>query len=112
MKFISSMVARTGQEYNATDIARDVEIDADTVSNLILTNTYIIFLLQSHINKHLLRKSTNHFVDFREVLFSNSRRSDKRICSSNRFIIYAILLYITVTTFRISCGTSISTMPN
>lgn len=68
MKFISSMAARTGQEYNATDIARDVEIDADTVSKWtsILTNTYIIFLLQPHMNNNvgrIIKRPKIYFMD-------------------------------------------------
>ena len=68
MKFISSMAARTGQEYNATDIARDVEIDAETVSKWtsILTNTYIIFLLQPHMNNNvgrIIKRPKIYFMD-------------------------------------------------
>lgn len=68
MKFISAMAARTGQEYNASDIAKDVEIDADTVSKWtsILTNTYIIFLLQPHMNNNvgrIIKRPKIYFMD-------------------------------------------------
>lgn len=68
MKFISSMAARTGQEYNASDIAKDVEIDADTVSKWtsILANTYIIFLLQPHMNNNvgrIIKRPKIYFMD-------------------------------------------------
>jgi len=57
MKFISAMAARTGQEFNATDIAKDIEVSADTVSKWtsVLTNTYIIHLLQPHSNNNIAR---------------------------------------------------------
>lgn len=45
MKFISSLAARTGQEFNASDIAKDVGIDSETASKWtgILSNTYVIY---------------------------------------------------------------------
>lgn len=57
MKFISSMAARTGQEFNASDIAKDVGIDSETITKWtgILSNTYIIFLLQPHMNNNIGR---------------------------------------------------------
>lgn len=68
MKFISAMAARTGQEYNASDIAKDVEVDADTISKWtsILTNTYIIFLLQPHMNNNIgriIKRPKIYFMD-------------------------------------------------
>lgn len=68
MKFISAMAARTGQEFNVSDIARDVEIDADTVSKWtsILVNTYIIFLLQPHMNNNvgrIIKRPKIYFMD-------------------------------------------------
>lgn len=57
MKFISSLAARTGQEFNASDIAKDVGIDSETVLKWtgILSNTYLIFLLQPHSNNNINR---------------------------------------------------------
>ena len=57
IKFISSLAARTGQEFNASDIAKDVGIDSETISKWtgILCNTYIIFLLQPHMNNNVSR---------------------------------------------------------
>ena len=57
MKFISSLAARTGQEFNASDIAKDVEVDPDTIKKWtgVLCNTYIIFLLQPHMNNNVSR---------------------------------------------------------
>lgn len=68
MKFISAMAARTGQEYNASDIAKDVEVDADTVSKWtsILTNTYVVFLLQPHMNNNvgrIIKRPKIYFMD-------------------------------------------------
>ena len=57
MKFISSMAARTGQEFNASDIAKDIGVDPETVKKWtgVLSNTYIIFLLQPHMNNNVSR---------------------------------------------------------
>lgn len=68
MKFISSMAARTGQEFNASDIAKDVGIDSETVSKWtgILSNTYIIFLLQPHMNNNvgrIIKRPKIYFMD-------------------------------------------------
>ena len=57
MKFISSLAARTGQEFNASDIAKDVGVDSETIAKWtgVLSNTYIIFLLQPHMNNNISR---------------------------------------------------------
>ena len=68
MKFISAMAARTGQEFNASDIAKDIEVDADTISKWtsVLVNTYIIFLLQPHMNNNvgrIIKRPKIYFMD-------------------------------------------------
>ena len=57
MKFISSVAARTAQEYNANDIAEDVGVSSETIDNWIsvLCSTYIIYLLQPHSNNNVSR---------------------------------------------------------
>lgn len=57
IKFISSVAARTGEEYSASDIAEDVGVDNQTIDKWIsvLVNTYIIFLLQPHMNNNVGR---------------------------------------------------------
>ena len=57
LKFISSLAARTGQEFNASDIAKDVGCDQETIKKWtgVLSNTYIIFLLQPHMNNNVSR---------------------------------------------------------
>ena len=57
LKFVSSLAARTGQEFNASDIAKDIGVDSETVAKWtgILSNTYIIFLLQPHMNNNVSR---------------------------------------------------------
>ena len=56
-QFVCSLAARTGQEYNPTDIARDVEVDRLTVEawTSILKNTYLIYLLQPYYNNDVSR---------------------------------------------------------
>ena len=68
VKFISSLAARTGQEFNASDIAKDVGIDSETVNKWtgILSNTYIIFLLQPHMNNNvgrIIKRPKIYFMD-------------------------------------------------
>lgn len=57
LKFISSVAARTGQEYNANDIAKDIGIDNKTVDEWmsILKNTFLVYLLQPYSNNTLVR---------------------------------------------------------
>lgn len=57
LKFISSLAARTGQEFNASDIAKDIGVDSETIKNWtgVLSNTYMIFLLQPHMNNNVSR---------------------------------------------------------
>ena len=68
MKFISSLAARTGQEFNASDIAKDVGVDSETVTKWtgILSNNYIIFLLQPHMNNNvgrIIKRPKIYFMD-------------------------------------------------
>lgn len=68
LKFISSLAARTGQEFNASDISRDIGIDSETVTKWteILSNTYIIFLLQPHMNNNIgriIKRPKIYFMD-------------------------------------------------
>lgn len=57
LKFISCVAARTGQEYNATDISKDVGIDNKTVDEWmsILKNTFLVYLLQPYGNNVVSR---------------------------------------------------------
>lgn len=68
MKFISSMAARTGQEFNASDIAKDIGVDSETIKKWtgVLSNTYIIFLLQPHMNNNvgrIVKRPKIYFMD-------------------------------------------------
>ena len=57
LKFISAVAARTGQEYNASDIGKDVGIDNKTVDEWmsILRNTFLVYLLQPYSNNAVSR---------------------------------------------------------
>lgn len=57
VKFISSMAARTSQEFNASNIANEIGIDNKTADEWlsILKNTGIIYLLQPHTNNNVSR---------------------------------------------------------
>ena len=57
IKFISSLAARTGQEFIASSVAAEVGIDSKTASSWlsILKNTGIIFLLQPYMNNSVAR---------------------------------------------------------
>ena len=68
LKFISAVAARTGQEYNANDISRDVGIDNKTVDEWmsILKNTFLIYLLQPYSNNTLgraIKRPKIYFMD-------------------------------------------------
>lgn len=68
LKFISSVAARTAQEYNAMDIANDIEVDSKTVDEWIsiLKNTNLIFMLQSYSNNNVqkaIKRPKIYFMD-------------------------------------------------
>lgn len=68
IKFISAVAARTAQEYNALDIAKDVGIDSKTVDEWlsILKNTNLVYILQSYSNnnvKKAIQKPKIYFMD-------------------------------------------------
>lgn len=68
LKFISSVAARTAQEYNASDIANDVEIDSKTVDEWmsILRNTHLVYMLQSYSNNNIqkaIKRPKIYFLD-------------------------------------------------
>ena len=68
LKFISSVAARTAQEYNAMDIANDVEIDSKTVDEWmsILKNTNLIYMLPSYSNNNVqkaIKRPKLYFMD-------------------------------------------------
>lgn len=57
VKFISSMAARTGQEFNASEVGAEIGIDNKTADDWvsILKNTGIVYLLQPHANNNVSR---------------------------------------------------------
>ena len=68
IRFISSIAARTSQEYNASEIADDIEIDTKTVDNWlsILKNTNLIYMLQPYSNNTLskaIKRPKIYFMD-------------------------------------------------
>ncbi|MCQ2977383.1 MAG: ATP-binding protein [archaeon] len=68
LKFISSLAARTGQEFNALDIAKDVGVDSETIKKWtgVLSNTYVIFLLSPHMNNNvgrIIKRPKIYFMD-------------------------------------------------
>lgn len=68
IKFVSSLAARTGQEFIATSIASEIGIDDKTVSSWlsILKNTGIIYLLQPYMNNSVgraIKREKIYFTD-------------------------------------------------
>ena len=68
IKFISSVAARTAQEYNSVDISNDVGIDSKTVDEWIsiLKNTNLIYMLQAYSNNNIkkaIKRSKIYFMD-------------------------------------------------
>lgn len=68
LKFISAVAARTGQEYNASDIGKDIGIDNKTVDEWmsILKNTFLVYLLQPYSNNavsRVIKRPKIYFMD-------------------------------------------------
>ena len=88
MKFISSLAARTGQEFNASDIAKDIGVDSETVTKWtgILSNTYIIFLLQPHMNNNvgrIIKRPKIYFMDTGLACYLTGYVSSETLQKSN-----------------------------
>ena len=68
LKFISCLAARTAQEYNASSIASDVQIDEKTVDAWlsIVRNTHLVYLLQpysNNANSRAIKRPKIYFTD-------------------------------------------------
>lgn len=68
IKFITSVAARTAQEYNAFDIANDIGVDSKTVDEWIsiLKNTNLIYMLQAYSNNNVqkaIKRPKIYFMD-------------------------------------------------
>lgn len=68
LKFISCIAARTAQEYNASDIGKEVGIDKNTVDEWlsILKNTYLVYLLQpysNNVSSRVIKRPKIYFMD-------------------------------------------------
>ena len=68
IKFVSSLAARTGQEFIASSIASEIGVDDKTVSSWlsILKNTGIIYLLQPYMNNcvgRAIKREKIYFTD-------------------------------------------------
>lgn len=68
MKFITSIAARTGQELNASDVAKDVETSVPTVNEWlsVLVNTGLVILLETYdknILKRVVKRPKIYFMD-------------------------------------------------
>ena len=68
IKFVSSVAARTAQEYNALDISNDVGIDSKTADKWIsiLKNTNLIYMLPSYSNNNIkkaIKRPKIYFMD-------------------------------------------------
>ena len=68
IKFVSSLAARTGQEFIASSIAREIGVDDKTANSWLSTlkNTGIIFLLQPYMNNSVgraIKREKIYFTD-------------------------------------------------
>ena len=68
IKFISSIAARTGQEFIASSVASEIGVDSKTADEWlsVLKNTGIIFLLQPHMNNNVgraIKRPKIYFMD-------------------------------------------------
>ena len=99
MKFICSIAVRTACEYNATDIAKDIEVDSKTVDEWlsILVNTHLIYLLNSYSNnniKKIIKRPKIYFMDTGLACYLagyfNATTLEKSAYSGNIFETYVI----------------------
>lgn len=68
VKFITSVAARTAQEFNAYEISKDVGVDSKTIDEWIsvLKNTHLVYMLQSYSNNNIkkaVKKPKLYFMD-------------------------------------------------
>lgn len=68
LKFLRCLAARTGQEFIASELARDVEVDSKTISSWlnVLETTGIIYLLQPYYSstmKRIVKRPKIYFMD-------------------------------------------------
>lgn len=68
VKFITSVAARTSQEFNAYEISRDIGVDSKTIDEWIsvLKNTHLVYMLQSYSNNNIkkaVKKPKIYFMD-------------------------------------------------
>ena len=72
IKFVSSLAARTGQEFIASSIAREIGIDDKTANSWLSTlkNTGIIFLLQPYMNNSVGRAIKRKKIYFTDTGFA------------------------------------------
>ena len=99
LKFISAVAARTGQEYNASDIGKDIGIDNKTVDEWmsILRNTFLVYLLQPYSNNavsRVIKRPKIYFMDTGLacylVGYLNAETLEKSIYSGAIFETYVI----------------------
>ena len=99
MKFISAIAARTAQEFNASDISKDVGVDVETINKWtsILSNTYMIFLLQPHMNNNvgrIIKRPKIYFMDTGLACYLtgyvNSKTLERSAYSGQIFVTYII----------------------
>ena len=68
LKFISAVAMRTGKEYNASDIGKEVGINNKTADEwlTVLKNTYLVYLLQPYANNvygRAIKRPKIYFMD-------------------------------------------------
>ncbi len=99
IKFLSSVAARTGMEYNALDIAKDVEIDSKTCDAWlsILKNTHLVYLLPSYSNNNIqkaIKRPKLYFLDTGLACYLtgylNASTLEKSVYSGQIFETYVI----------------------
>lgn len=99
LKFISAVAARTGQEYNASDIGKDIGIDNKTVDEWmsILRNTFLVYLLQPYSNNavtRVIKRPKIYFMDTGLACYLagylDSRTLEKSVYSGQIFETYIV----------------------
>jgi len=99
LKFISAVAARTGQEYNASDISKDIGIDNKTVDEWmsILRNTFLVYMLQPYSNNvvgRVIKRPKMYFMDTGLACYLagylDSRTLEKSVYNGQIFETYVV----------------------
>lgn len=99
LRFLSCMAARAGQEFIASELAKEVEVDNKTINNWvsILETTGIVYMMQPYFSNMLKRITKRHRIYFLDTglvcylnMFQDARAAESSSMSGALFENYVI----------------------